>query len=181
MLRVLHNVVNVIRIGDDGCMRRPRTTRDEEAVRHFVEHMAHALSEWGFPRMPARVLVVMMAAEEDRLDAAELAARLDVSPAAISGAVRYLTHVGMVERVPVAGSRRDGYRLPDDGWYVASVEKQALYASFAAVADTGVSALGGAGTTAGARVARMRDFMLFVQDEMDGMLRRWHRVQRRRG
>src|SRR5262245_47418683 len=90
--------------------------RDEEGVRQFVEHMAMMLTEWGFPRMPARVLGSMMTADEDSLTAADLAERLGVSPAAISGAVRYLTHIGLISRVPVAGSRRDRYRLPDNPW-----------------------------------------------------------------
>ena len=64
--------------------------RDEEQVRSFVEQMAMFLTDWGFPRMPARVLMGLMAADEERLTAGELAKRLAVSPAAISGAVRYL-------------------------------------------------------------------------------------------
>ena len=45
-------------------------------------------TDWGFPRMPSRVLITLMAADEEALTAAELAGRLGVSPAAISGAVR---------------------------------------------------------------------------------------------
>src|SRR6266511_435432 len=72
--------------------------RDEEGVRRFVERLAMMLTEWGFPRMPARVLGSMMTADEDSLTAADLAERLGVSAAAISGAVRYLTHIGMISR-----------------------------------------------------------------------------------
>jgi DNA-binding transcriptional regulator GbsR (MarR family) len=93
------------------------TGRDEERVRAFVEQLALTFTDWGFPRMPSRVLVTLMSADEDALTAAELAERLDVSPAAISGAVRYLIHVGLLQRVPTPGSRRDRYRLPLDPWY----------------------------------------------------------------
>jgi DNA-binding transcriptional regulator GbsR (MarR family) len=39
-------------------------TRDEEAMRTFVEQMARMLADWGFPRMAGRVLFVMMGADE---------------------------------------------------------------------------------------------------------------------
>src|SRR6266540_3861367 len=56
--------------------------RDEEGVRRFVERLAMMLTEWGFPRMPARVLGSMMTADEDSLTAADLAERLGVIAAA---------------------------------------------------------------------------------------------------
>lgn len=80
--------------------------RDEEGVRRFVEHMAMSWAEWGFPRMAARVLMVMMAADEEALTAAELGDRLEISPAAVSGAVRYLIQIGMLAREPVPRPRR---------------------------------------------------------------------------
>ena len=64
------------------------TTRDEEAVRGFVERLALLFADWGFPRMAARVLFALMTAEAPGLTATELAQRLDASAAAISGAVR---------------------------------------------------------------------------------------------
>jgi DNA-binding transcriptional regulator GbsR (MarR family) len=84
--------------------------RDDEAVAQFVEHAARVFADWGFPRMAARVLFVMMTANEPGLTAADLAERLGVSPAAISGAVTYLIQLGLLERVPVPGSRRDLHR-----------------------------------------------------------------------
>ncbi|TDD15507.1 MarR family transcriptional regulator [Nonomuraea diastatica] len=59
------------------------------------------LADWGFPRISARVLLTMMSADEDSLTAGELGDRLGVSPSAISGAVRYLMQVGLLERRPV--------------------------------------------------------------------------------
>ena len=45
--------------------------RDEAAVRQFIEHVAMTFADLGFPRMAARVLFVIMCAEEDALTAAE--------------------------------------------------------------------------------------------------------------
>lgn len=153
--------------------RRPK--RDEAALRTFVEQMARTLAEWGLPRMAARVLFVMMSADEQALTAGELAERLAVSPAAISGAVRYLIQINMVAREPVPGSRRDRYRLVDDSWYEVTLAKMSLIKTIAAAAEQGVVAAGGPDTPAGARLAGMRDFYVFVQEALPGLLDEWAR------
>jgi DNA-binding transcriptional regulator GbsR (MarR family) len=145
--------------------------RDEEAVRRFVEHMAMLWADLGFPKMPARVLMAMMAADENSLTASELGERLDVSAAAISGAVRYLIHIGMLQRHPSPGSRHNSYSLTADAWYEVSLAKGAQYKQIADIADDGVTALGDA--TSAARLAEMRDFFVFMQVEMVGLLAKW--------
>lgn len=146
--------------------------RNEEAVHHFVERMAMAFAEVGFPRMAARVLFTVMSAD-DPLTAAEIGERLDVSAAAVSGAVRYLTQFGMLVREPVKGSRRDRYRLPDNPWYEGTITKTGIYKNLIDLADGGVAALNGRGTVAGERVSEMRDFFVFVQEEIDSLGERW--------
>jgi DNA-binding transcriptional ArsR family regulator len=147
--------------------------RDEKAVRELVEQLGRLLAEWGLPRMAARVIFVLMTADEPSLTAGELAERLGVSPAAISGAVRYLTQIRMVTRDVVPGSRRDRYRLVDDSWYEVTLEKMTLITTLADIARQGVVAAGGERTPAGARLAGMRDFYDFVQKELPALLDRW--------
>lgn len=156
---------------------RTQGQRDEEGVRRFVEHLAMMLTEWGFPRMPARVLGSMMTAEEDSLTAADLAERLDVSAAAISGAVRYLTRIGLINRVPVRGSRRDSYQLPENPWYQTSVLEAELLKALANLSEDGVGAVGGPGTAAGTRIAEMRDFYLFLEGELPLLLEKWRKLR----
>jgi len=147
--------------------------RDEPAMRTFVEQMARTLADWGLPRMAGRVLFAMMGADERTLTAGDLAERLGVSPAAISGAVRYLIQINMVVREPVPGSRRDRYRLADDSWYEVTIAKMTLIKTMADMAEQGVAAAGGPHTTAGARLTNMRDFYLFVQDALPGLMADW--------
>jgi DNA-binding transcriptional ArsR family regulator len=142
-------------------------------MRHFVEYMARTLSDWGFPPMAGRVLFTLMAADESSLTAGELAERIGVSPAAISGAVRYLTQVHMVAREPIPGSRRDRYRIVDDSWYEVTVAKMTLLKTLSDAADQGVTAAGGEDTPSGTRLAGMRNFYLWVQDAMPEVLDRW--------
>ncbi|MEV0806437.1 helix-turn-helix domain-containing protein [Micromonospora sp. NPDC050200] len=150
--------------------RRP--AKREEEVHLFVERMAMAFADVGFPRMAARVLFAVMSAD-DPLTAAEIGERLGVSAAAVSGAVRYLTQFGMLVREPVPRSRRDRYRVPDNPWYEATITKTGLYKNFIDIADAGVDALQGPATPGGERVREMRDFFVFVQEEIDSLGERW--------
>src|SRR5215831_20498468 len=83
----------------------------------FIERFASVLVAAGIPAMPARVFVAFHVTDSDRLTAADLAAMLQISPAAVSGAVRYLTGVGLVHKERVPGSRREYYRMPGDVWH----------------------------------------------------------------
>jgi hypothetical protein len=151
--------------------------RDEQAVARFVEQSAATLADMGFARMPARVLMLLMATEEQALSAADLAAGLQVSPAAVSNAVRYLMRVGLAEREAVPGARRDKYRLPNDTWYAASGAKQPAYRKLADVASQGVEATGGPTTPAGARLRDMESFFDYLDTEVPGVVERWHQLR----
>ena len=139
----------------------------------FVERFAAMLSQAGFARMPARVFVVLLVTDSGSLTAAELAATLQVSPAAISSAVRYLIQLGLTSREREPGSRRDRYRVPDDVWYeVVRVREQATARWLPALQD-GIEALG-AGTPAADRLAETADFFEFFNKQGPELLAKWH-------
>ncbi|GAA4577416.1 MarR family transcriptional regulator [Planotetraspora kaengkrachanensis] len=147
--------------------------RDEDAIHDYVEQMAMIFARFGFPRMAARVLFALTTSDDAAMTAGELAERLEVSPAAVSGSVRYLMQLNMLIREPVRGSRRDRYRLPDHAWYEVTASNGRIYEEIAKLALTGVDALGGPGTPAGSRVVEMADFLRFLQGEMAAILKRW--------
>jgi predicted transcriptional regulator len=156
----------------------PASARDEAAVARFIERFAANLEQSGVPRMAARVFVALLATDSGSLTAAELAERLHASPAAISGAVRYLTQVGLIGREREPGSRRDRYRVWDDAWYEAIVRRERLLQLWEESAREGVDALG-ADTRAGKRMAETVAFFEFLEFEMPRLLQRW-RAQRGR-
>src|SRR5579864_9755197 len=92
------------------------TPGPEDPLFGYIERFASVLVAAGIPPMPARVFVALLVTDSGRLTAAELAEVLRVSPAAVSGAVRYLTLLNLVHKERVPGSRRDYYRMPDDVW-----------------------------------------------------------------
>ncbi|MEV6393959.1 MarR family transcriptional regulator [Streptomyces sp. NPDC051907] len=152
---------------------------DEEAVSRFVERFASELTEAGMQRMAARVFAALLASETGSLTSAELAERLQISPAAISGAVRYLAQVNMVSRERDPGSRRDRYVLHNELWYETFTRRDQVLTRWEKVLRDGAQTLG-PDTAAGARAAETAEFFEFLQQELLGMMDRW-REHRARG
>jgi DNA-binding transcriptional regulator GbsR (MarR family) len=147
-------------------------TRNPEAVARFIERFASVMVEGGVPRMPARVFAALLTRDDGRLTSAELAALLRVSPAAVSGAVRYLEQVSLVGREREPGSRRDRYVIQHDLWYEAVLAREPLLARWERALGEGVEALG-ADTPAGERLEGSVAFFEFLQEEMPALLARW--------
>lgn len=150
----------------------PAPARDPAAIGAFIERFAGILSGAGMPRMPARVFAALLAADANQLSAADLAAVLGVSPAAVSGAVRYLGQVGLVAAAGEPGSRRLSYSVPDDVWAQLVEARNALLARLSATLLDGVALLG-AGTPAGDRLTRSARYFEFVLDEVADVHDRW--------
>jgi DNA-binding transcriptional regulator GbsR (MarR family) len=147
-------------------------SRDPDAALRFVEDFALLLVDAGVPRMPARVFACVLADDSAALTAGDLAERLQVSPAAISGAVRWLTQMHLLTRAREPGARRDHYRVRDDQWYEATVFKTAALLRFEDVLAEGV-ALVGADTPAGRRLQETQEFFAFFRAELPGLLERF--------
>lgn len=145
----------------------------DERLLHFVERFALVFTESGVPRMPARVFAYVLADDADRYSAGELAAGLRVSPAAISGAVRYLVQVGLLGREREPGTRADVYRIYDDDvWSRIYAQQATVLQSYEAAAADGVKALG-LDRPGGRRLEETRAFFAFMHDELPRMLARW--------
>ncbi|QFQ99126.1 MarR family transcriptional regulator [Streptomyces phaeolivaceus] len=110
---------------------------------------------------------------EDRADQGE---QLKISPAAVSGAVRYLAQVHLVSREREPGSRRERYRVHSDQWYEALTNREAIIKRWEEALREGVTSLG-ADSPAGRRLSETLAFFEFVETEVEEMMGRW-RVRR---
>ncbi|ALV38709.1 MarR family transcriptional regulator [Streptomyces sp. CdTB01] len=146
--------------------------RDPEAVSKFVESFAAQLVEAGMQRMPARIFSALLASDEGAMTSAELGEQLQISPAAVSGGVRYLAQQHMVSREREPGSRRERYRVHSNQWYEALTNREAVIKRWEGALREGVSSLG-AGTPAGRRMAETLAFFEFVDGEIAAMMERW--------
>ncbi|MEU6069257.1 MULTISPECIES: GbsR/MarR family transcriptional regulator [Streptomyces] len=154
------------------------TERDPEAVSKFVESFAAQLVEAGMQRMPARIFAALLSSDAGAMSSAELGEQLQVSPAAVSGAVRYLAQQHMVSREREPGSRRERYRVHSNQWYEALTNREAVIKRWEGALREGVVSLG-ADTPAGRRMAETLAFFEFVDGEIAAMMERWraHREQ----
>ena len=138
----------------------------------YIERFAAVLMAAGFPPMPARVFVALLITDSGRLTAAELAGTLRISPAAVSGAVRYLIQLGLVHKERVPGSRRDYYWMPGNMWDDMLRLRDQVMARWSALVREGID-LVGPDTAAGARLAEQAAFLDFASAEVAGVLTRW--------
>jgi len=152
------------------------SARDEQGVRRFVESFGSALVDAGMPQMPALAFVALLASDEGGLTAEELAAQLQVSRAAISGAVKYLAHVGLITRERQPGTRRHRYLLESPTWYELVSRRERVLERWIATTREGVDALGPT-TPAGQRLSESLAFWEFLRDEMRSIIARWKESQ----
>jgi DNA-binding transcriptional regulator GbsR (MarR family) len=144
----------------------------DDALFGYIERFAAVLVAAGFPPMPARVFVALLVTDSGRLSAAELAAMLRISPAAVSGAVRYLIQLGLVHKERVPGSRRDYYRMPGTMWDDLIRMRDQVMGRWTALVREGID-LVGADTPAGTRMAEQAAFLEFATKELSQILTRW--------
>jgi DNA-binding transcriptional regulator GbsR (MarR family) len=148
------------------------TERGAHRAVEAAEQTAALLASAGMPRMPARVLTALLAAPAEGYTAADLADRLGVSAAAVSGGVRYLQTVAVVRRVARPGDRRDRYRLTEDAWYTALMTKNPLYEQLAQLVDR----IAGEGDDGG-HAAEMARFFRFIATRMPALLEEWEQLR----
>ncbi|HET9650172.1 MAG TPA: MarR family transcriptional regulator [Microlunatus sp.] len=145
-----------------------------DAADGFVERFATAMVHSGMPRMPARVFAHLLSQDSGAATAAELTERLQASPAAISGAVRYLIQVRLVARSHRPGERRDVYQLFSDHWYEMLGNRDAELGEWSALGREGAATLG-RDTPAGRRLDETAHFFDFLRTELADVLTRWRR------
>jgi predicted transcriptional regulator len=146
--------------------------RDDEAVQRYAEQFGNVLAETGWPRMSARAFAAILASEHGRLTAAELADRLQASPAAISGAVRYLLQLRLASRERDPGSRRDVYVVQDDFWFETMMAQDGGLVRWEEILTQMLQATG-SGTESDRRIRATLGFVHFIRGEVQGLRDRW--------
>jgi DNA-binding transcriptional regulator GbsR (MarR family) len=145
---------------------------EEQPASDFVERFAAGMVASGMPRMASRVFALLLSRDDGSATSAELATALRASPAAISGAVRYLIQLHLITRAHRPGERRDVYRLQSDHWYEMVGNRQHELQQWAKLSREGVDVVGG-NTPAGRRLEETARFFEFLVDEIPSVLERW--------
>jgi DNA-binding transcriptional regulator GbsR (MarR family) len=137
-----------------------------------AERLALTLASGGMQRMTARVMCALLFAEQETVTAGELAEWLTISPGTVSTAIKSLTTVGLIERVPAPGSRREHFRFRDGAWAVLLSSQNELIKVMQEAANEGIEMVGEGGI-AGRRLAEMRDFYTYLMAELPAVIDRW--------
>lgn len=144
-----------------------------------AEQLALTLSQGGMQRVTARVLAALLFAEQDTVTAGELGDWLKISPGTVSTSVKALSTVGLIERVPAPGSRREHYRFRDGAWATLMSSQNEVVKAMQEAAERGIEVVG-TDSMAGRRLTEMRDFYSYLMAELPAVIDRWHRRRRRR-
>ncbi|MFE0020829.1 GbsR/MarR family transcriptional regulator [Amycolatopsis sp. NPDC059021] len=144
-----------------------------------AEQLALTLIGYGLQRMTARVLAMLLFVEQETVTAGELAELLEASPGSISTALKSLSAVGLVEKVPAPGSRREHFRFPDEGWATLMSTQNAVVRQMQDAAETAIQTVGRK-SLAGRRLTDMQDFYAYVMREMPAVIDRWRANRKRR-
>jgi DNA-binding transcriptional regulator GbsR (MarR family) len=137
-----------------------------------AEQAAALLTAAGMARMPARVMMALVGSPDEGYTAAELGERLGVSAAAVSGAVRYLVSMRLIQRVSRPGDRRDRYDLVDDAWSGMITANAPMYAALAAAMDAIADENADAPQSA-ARARDVADFLRYLAERMPRLADEW--------
>lgn len=151
-----------------------------DGLPEFIEKFAAVLITAGFPPMPARVFAALLVTDSGRLSSAELVELLQISPAAVSGAIRYLAGLSLVHKERVPGSRREYYRMPADIWDQVMKMRAQVLGQWSTLLKEGID-LVGQDTPAGRRMTEHAAYFEFLATEMPGVFARWHAGRSRQG
>ena len=138
--------------------------RDADAVREYEETFATVFMQSGLPKMTARMLAGLYTTDTGGLTAAELAGRLQISPASVSKAVAFLESQGLVRRERDE-RRRERYVVDDDVMYQSTMASARSTAHLGEIARQGVGVLG-SGTPAANRLENIARFVDFVSESI---------------
>lgn len=145
---------------------------NEAAVQRFVEAFALVLTDAGMQRTAARAFAALLVSTDGSLTAREIAETLQISPSAVSGAVRYLEHVELIRRARDPNERVDHFVLGHDHWYEAMMNESRVFDAMCETLDPGIEAVG-PDSDAGQRLAETQEFFAFMREELPRMFQRW--------
>ncbi|MFE5506428.1 helix-turn-helix domain-containing protein [Amycolatopsis japonica] len=149
----------------------PETAQPPETLRDFETEFAETMAATGVPAMMARVLACLFTADTGGGTAAELVARLEVSPASVSKAVGWLEQRGLITRE--REGRRQRYVIDDDFGYRAWQTSLEAMTQWAEVTRRGAALLDG---PAGARLDATSRFFRHLRKDMSEAAEHWRRT-----
>ena len=144
-----------------------------EAKKEFIEKVGMQIEHSGGQRMAGRLLGALLVAEPANQSAEDLAETLQASRGSISTATRYLIQMGLIERVSVAGERKDFYRNKPNAWFELRKRSAEQISYMRDLAKEGLSLLDDATVENRRGLDDMYEFYDFLDQEYLELMNRW--------
>jgi DNA-binding transcriptional regulator GbsR (MarR family) len=148
------------------------TEQARAQLRDLAENFALTMTQGGMQKSTARVLSALLFTQQESMTAGDLCEELGISSGAVSGAVKQLSPMGLIERVPAPGSRRDHFRFGEGSWAKLMSKQNVMLEVMLQSSERGLE-VAGAESPAGVRMTEMRHFYGFMLREMPALITRW--------
>jgi DNA-binding MarR family transcriptional regulator len=143
-----------------------------EDLERYFEDFGVLIGEFGLPRMVGRVLGVLLVSDSPERSAEELAGALRASRGSISSATRTLVQMGLVERRPRPGERRDYFQVKPGAWDELMHRELEVLPTFRQMAERGLTLMDPGNPQAMRGLEEMRDFYAYWERELPAVLER---------
>ena len=155
--------------------------RVDEDRERYVEDFGVLIGGFGLPRMVGRVLGALLISDPPERSAEELAEVLQASRGSISSATRVLVQMGLVERRPRPGERRDYFRVKPGTWDELMHRELEALPTFRQMAERGLALMDSGDPEARRGLEEMRDFYAYWEKELPAVLKRWEQRSQPKG
>lgn len=139
----------------------------------YIERWGLRFEDTGLPRSAGRIWGRLLTCEPEHRSLSQLCEELDLSKGTVSTSTRLLEGQGLLERVPVPGSREAHYRIPPDAFDELMRRKLEVTEAWHRLAREGVDMAGEEPGTPSDRLRRLQEFYAFIEERQRRILDEW--------
>ncbi|MBE9098734.1 GbsR/MarR family transcriptional regulator [Vacuolonema iberomarrocanum] len=143
----------------------------------FLEEMGLMFENVGMPRMAGRVFGWLLISNPPLQSSGELVDVLQASKGSISTMTRLLIQIGLIERVSLAGDRRDYFQIKPNAWTQLTQQQMVRVTAFRKLAERGLELLTDSDVELQQRLQEMWKIHAFWERELPQIHQRWEQEQ----
>ncbi|RMF65524.1 MAG: MarR family transcriptional regulator [Cyanobacteria bacterium J069] len=134
----------------------------------------------GLPRMAGRIFGWLLISQPSHQSSGELAEVLQASKGSISSMTRLLIQIGLIERLPLPGDRRDFFQIKPHAWSQLHEQQLARITAFRKLSERGLDLVKTQSPQSQQRLREMHDYHAFWEKELPQVNQRWIEHQKER-
>jgi len=155
-------------------------SESSEIREDFIAEMSRVLENFGLPHMVGRVFSALLIANPPEKTAQELADELQASRGAISGAIKMLELMQMVDRKRKPADRKDYFSVRPNAWSSAFMNEIMGIALLRKLAEKGLRIIDSNDPKVSRGLRDMRDMAAFAEEEFPALWEKWTKYQEKR-